>query len=374
MTSQDQPEHEATFSALYRDHFDAVLAWLLRKAVPPRDAVDVAQLVFIAAWQHLSEIPKPAGEARAWLLAAANNQFSNYRRRQVNAKLLSEDVVPCLADEEVLEQRLIKAQLITKAIDAMEDGPNRAALVGVYIEGKTTARIAAETRVNETSVRSALSRGRAEFREIYERLHGEKDDLDALDAATIAMVALLLLSRIRVWSYVDQVLGVINPSGRTVPKSELSARLRWRRFAPALAALPLLLPFIPRSLSSEPVPAEATHLAGAVSHIPVAAGTAGRLAVPQSPPAATPSASTPSQRSPARKRAELQLEDSREIERNMLQQAASLLVRKHPRGALVLLREHARRFPESRLAEQRDSYTRQAMMALGEKAAAAAEL
>ncbi|MDI3287355.1 RNA polymerase sigma factor [Polyangium sp. 15x6] len=359
MTSQDRPEHEAAFSALYRDHFEAVLAWLLRKAVPPRDAVDVVQLVFIAAWEHRSDIPAPPGEARAWLLATANNQLLNYRRRQIHAKLLPEDVVPCLADEQLLaEQRLIKGQLITKAIDAMEDGPNRAAFVGVYIEGKTTATIATETGVYEGSVRSALSRGRAEFREIYERLHGERDDLDALDAATLAVVALLLFSRVRIWGYVDQILGLIEPRepAGAMPRREPSTRSPWRRLAPALAALPLLLPSAPHPVLPEAPQFAAAARAAEALHSP-----------PSPPPVTTPLASTTSRRPSPRKRTEQQLEDSRETERNMLQQAASLLVRKEPRSALVLLREHARRYPESRLAEQRDSYTRQAMIALGER-------
>ncbi len=375
MTSQDQPEH-AAFTGLYRAHFDAVLAWLLRKAVPARDAVDVAQLVFIAAWQHMSEIPVPAGEARAWLLAVANNQLLNYRRRQINAKLLPEDIVSCLADERALEQRLIKAQLITKAIDAMVDGPNRAAFMGVYIEGKTTSTIAAETGANEVSVRSALSRGRAEFREHYERLHGEKDDLDALDAATIAIVALFLFARGRVWRYVEQLLGIIAGPG-TAPHAKPSARTRWRRLAkqtaPALVALPFLLPFVPHIVLPAPigpVVASAIHLDGFLSRDSVAQS---RLQLeahnkPPAPPVATSRPLAPSRRQAVpRRMAQQKIEDSREAERNMLQQAAALLVRKYPERALALLREHAMKYPGSRLAEQRDSYTRQAMIALGTK-------
>ena len=380
MTFQDQPKH-ATFSALYRTHFDAVLAWLLRKAVPGRDAVDVAQFVFIAAWQHMRDIPESDGEARAWLLAVANNQLLNYRRRQINAKLLPEDVVPYLADEQVLEQRLLKAQLIMKTIEGMADGPNRVVFVSIYIDGKTPAKIAAETGASEASVRRSLSRGRAEFRELYEKLHGEKDDLEALDAATVAVIALLLFARGRVWSYVEQVVGIIAGPSAAPHADELGPQTRspglprpgWRRLAkriaPALVALPLLLPFVPQNVLPAPRPevAQAIHL----GHRAAAAQAILRSEAPDTTtpsPVATSRPSAPSRSSAIPRRMEQHIEDSREAERNMLQQAASLLVRKQPDRALALLREHATKYPGSRLAEQRDSFMRQAMIALGRTA------
>lgn len=81
---------EATFEALFVEHWSAVHAYARRRVVQAADAHDVAAEVFAVAWRRLEDIPE--GLALPWLYRTAANVLANRergdrRRRRLTARL-----------------------------------------------------------------------------------------------------------------------------------------------------------------------------------------------------------------------------------------------------------------------------------------------
>jgi RNA polymerase sigma-70 factor (ECF subfamily) len=69
------------FTRLYRDHYDRVLAYALRRA-PAEVAKEAVDETFLIAWRKLSDLPN---RALPWLLVVARNAINHqFRGRQVD--------------------------------------------------------------------------------------------------------------------------------------------------------------------------------------------------------------------------------------------------------------------------------------------------
>jgi RNA polymerase sigma-70 factor (ECF subfamily) len=74
------PAHaEGPFRDLYRAHFDAVLAYAVRRTEQAADAADVVAETFLVAWRRAPEIPGGPG-ARLWLFGVARRVLANHHR------------------------------------------------------------------------------------------------------------------------------------------------------------------------------------------------------------------------------------------------------------------------------------------------------
>ena len=67
---------EERFDAIYRGHYERVLAYALRRA-KPEVAHDVVAETFLVAWRRLDRVPD---EPLAWLLGVARKALANHRR------------------------------------------------------------------------------------------------------------------------------------------------------------------------------------------------------------------------------------------------------------------------------------------------------
>lgn len=72
--TSDTPE--ARFEALYAEHYERVLGYVLRRA-PAAVARDVVADVFLVAWRRLEDVP---GHPLPWLLGVARKTLANERR------------------------------------------------------------------------------------------------------------------------------------------------------------------------------------------------------------------------------------------------------------------------------------------------------
>lgn len=71
--------HEDRFRALYAAHFDALLAYALRRVDQRQDAADVVADTFLVAWRRVDDLP-PGDEAKLWLYGVARKIVFNQRR------------------------------------------------------------------------------------------------------------------------------------------------------------------------------------------------------------------------------------------------------------------------------------------------------
>jgi RNA polymerase sigma-70 factor (ECF subfamily) len=154
------------------------LGWLRtlarRLMADPNDAEDVVQEAWLRTREVLEHFPS-RGRLRAWLTGlvhrmardAARARRRRARREEVaafSARQDAEDAVERLA---ALEAREHIARIL--------DEPLRAVVLLRYLDGHTTAEIAAALRISEDLVRKRLSRGRAALR----RVLGVPDESDA---------------------------------------------------------------------------------------------------------------------------------------------------------------------------------------------------
>lgn len=74
--SNTRAERRDRFERLFADHYEAVLAYALRRAAREM-AEDVVAETFTVAWRRLEEVPR---EARPWLFGVARRVLSGQRR------------------------------------------------------------------------------------------------------------------------------------------------------------------------------------------------------------------------------------------------------------------------------------------------------
>ena len=79
-----QRDAERDFNALFESHYDAVLAYAIRRT-DRTTAEDVAAETFAIAWRRLRSVPR---EARPWLLGVARKVLANTRRSAARRQAL----------------------------------------------------------------------------------------------------------------------------------------------------------------------------------------------------------------------------------------------------------------------------------------------
>lgn len=136
------------------------------------DADDLAQQVFLAAYQKIDQL-REVERARGWLLAITRNQFLKMyrRRRPVDSSSLEMDVnqVP----EKIKKEDVDKEQL-QAALDEMPE-PFRTVLLMFYFEDLSYQEIAESLQLAIGTVMSRLSRAKGQLR--YKLLCGEGKEI-----------------------------------------------------------------------------------------------------------------------------------------------------------------------------------------------------
>jgi RNA polymerase sigma-70 factor (ECF subfamily) len=108
---------QATFETLYREHFEVIYAYVLRRC-GSADAPDLVADVFATAWRRLADVP-PAPESKLWLYGVARRVVSQHYRARTrrerlkvkaghNITVTSEDGPEELSDLEVEVLTLIE--------------------------------------------------------------------------------------------------------------------------------------------------------------------------------------------------------------------------------------------------------------------------
>ncbi|HUP50348.1 MAG TPA: sigma-70 family RNA polymerase sigma factor [Thermoanaerobaculia bacterium] len=151
-------EREA-FGALYRRHARAVHGTLLSR-LPPADADDGVQEVFLQAMKRLGELREPESFA-AWVCAIARRRAVDHYRRRVEQEELPAEV-PSRADTGARAE----AGEVLRAIQQLPEAYHEP-LVLRLVEGLSGPEIAAVTGLTPDSVRVNLHRG---FRLLRQKL------------------------------------------------------------------------------------------------------------------------------------------------------------------------------------------------------------
>lgn len=146
----------SAFERLYARYRRMVHAIVLSR-VPPRDADDLVQDVFLTAMQKLGALRDESAFA-GWLATIARNRAIGSHRGAVELVALDEHVLRGAQEEES------EARRVLAAIQSLPDA-YRETLLMRLVEGMTGPEIARQTGLTEGSVRVNLHRGMKLLRE-----------------------------------------------------------------------------------------------------------------------------------------------------------------------------------------------------------------
>lgn len=153
-----------SIESFVREHHPFVWRVLRRSGLPPADADDAAQQVFLIAAARLGEIAQ--GSERAFLYRAAVRVASNAhravrRRRETPETEGSEEPATLPAPDDLLDQRRAR-DLLDRVLGELTDDL-RAIIILFEIEGLRTSEIAEALGIPMGTVASRLRRARAEL-------------------------------------------------------------------------------------------------------------------------------------------------------------------------------------------------------------------
>ena len=158
-------ERASFFEGLYRTHADRVYALCLRLSGDRVEAMELAQDVFVRAWEKLDRLER-GSDAGAWLWRLATNVVLNDRRsrRRRIARVTNVEQPSDLERPDLRTPMPVRKLSFDAAVAHL---PERARAVFVLhdVEGYDHGEIAAMLGVAEGTVRAHLHRARALMRE-----------------------------------------------------------------------------------------------------------------------------------------------------------------------------------------------------------------
>jgi RNA polymerase sigma factor (sigma-70 family) len=160
----------AAFEAFYREHVDAIQAFIARRVSDPYIAADLAAEVFVAVIDSAGLYRPGKAPVGAWLYGIACNVMASHRRRHAReAKAVTAVSGRAMVDggdllrleERIDAQR--QARALYQAMDRLSES-ERGVLELVAIDGLTCAEAAAALGISPVAARVRLQRARRQMR------------------------------------------------------------------------------------------------------------------------------------------------------------------------------------------------------------------
>ncbi|HWP13692.1 MAG TPA: sigma-70 family RNA polymerase sigma factor [Ramlibacter sp.] len=166
-----QKGDRAAFGTLVRRHQDRIYRHLLHLTGSREEALELAQEVFIKAWEALPAW-RPDAQLHTWLYRIASNvALDVLRRRKVVQFVALEDDYDAPDDAPGPEAQL-QAKQGMRALDAALErlAPEQREIILLReVEGLSYGELAAALAIDEGTVKSRLARARAALAAIYHR-------------------------------------------------------------------------------------------------------------------------------------------------------------------------------------------------------------
>jgi RNA polymerase sigma-70 factor (ECF subfamily) len=162
---QAQAGDEEAFNRLYLLYFRPISLFLIYLVGDEEVGPELAQETFLRAWRSLSRL-RQAGAFLGWLYQIARNiAFDDQRRSKHTCSVSLAPEHECIEDKGYArtEEQVIAADQLRCALAAVSR-EYRAPLVLYHIRGMSTARIAELLDLQESSVRTYISKGMQELR------------------------------------------------------------------------------------------------------------------------------------------------------------------------------------------------------------------
>jgi RNA polymerase sigma factor (sigma-70 family) len=166
-----QQGDRAAYGTLVRRHQDRIYRHLLHLTGSREEALELAQEVFIKAWEALPQW-RPDAQFHTWIYRIASNAALDVLRRRKTVQFVAmEDDHDAPADAPGPEARL-QAKQGLRALDAAlaRITPEQREIILLReVEGLSYGELAASLQIDEGTVKSRLARARAALAAIYDR-------------------------------------------------------------------------------------------------------------------------------------------------------------------------------------------------------------
>ena len=149
----------------YLPYVSAVVWHILRNAMPAEDGEEIVSDVFLAAWGR-PEALRP-GAVKAWLGAVARHKAKNKLRQRGRTLPLEDDMIdiPGPGDPAGEVERAEEQALVRRALQSLGE-PDREIFLRHYYYAQSVKEVADAMRLNESTVKTRLRRGRFKLKEL----------------------------------------------------------------------------------------------------------------------------------------------------------------------------------------------------------------
>jgi RNA polymerase sigma-70 factor (ECF subfamily) len=161
------------FRQIVARYQDPVLRLVRNLSRAPAEWEDLAQDIFVAAYRALPDFEVERGRFRSWLFAIARNRCVNERKKR--GPLLVDELPPQIEERTPCDS-LVERELVLRldrALDALPDA-QRTAFVLRELVGLTSDEVAQIEAIDIGTVRSRLSRAKAQLRAVLEPPAGDE--------------------------------------------------------------------------------------------------------------------------------------------------------------------------------------------------------
>ena len=160
-------ERRRRFEALYRELYDPICGYVLRRVRQPEDAAEVIAETFATLWRRFDSCPQ-GDELRPWLFGVARRVLANQRRGARRRSALAERLVAHVDEAVLVEVGQVETTgALARAFASLSDA-DRELLTLVAWEGLTRDELAVALGTSHAVVRLRLHRARKRLRDALE--------------------------------------------------------------------------------------------------------------------------------------------------------------------------------------------------------------
>ncbi|MGH3008741.1 MAG: RNA polymerase sigma factor [Gaiellaceae bacterium] len=152
---------EERFELLYRDLYEPISGYALRRARNPEDAAEVIAETFATLWRRLDSCPHEA-EVRPWLFGVARRVLANQRRGERRRSALADRLTVEIDRSGPSVAAPSSDGRVAQAFAALSE-PDREVLALLAWEGLTREELAVALGVTRPVARLRLHRARRRF-------------------------------------------------------------------------------------------------------------------------------------------------------------------------------------------------------------------
>lgn len=165
----------------YHSYVSYIVTNIIGKVFPREDIEEVMMDVFLAIWNHADSIDiKVSSSLKPYIGAVARNKAKNKLRTlsKYNSTVL-------LEDEKAIDTKDFTKDILNNELRGilletlnMLNKDERICFINYYYYQKPIRLISEETGINESTIKSKLSRGRGKLKELLERKGLRYEDID----------------------------------------------------------------------------------------------------------------------------------------------------------------------------------------------------